>query len=365
MKFGENMKEIFLEKKLNSMSLSEKIGQLLMIDYRCCFEMNNDLEKTLQKYTPGGFIVFKSNIENYKQTKRFLNEIKVCNNIKTMIATDQEGGRVQRLGKNVGFENYQPMLEVANNKTISEIFNLGYEMGIELKNIGIDMNMAPVLDIFSNPKNRVIANRAFGTNAYSVSQKALSFADGLKESGVIAVGKHFPGHGDTQVDSHIELPVINKTYEELKAYELIPFNEAIARKIPALLIAHISMPNIINKKIPTSLSPEMIEIILRSKLGYTGLVIPDSLKMKALSKYYSQEEIYLNAIKAGNDILLMPQDIKLAFETIYNAVNDGVIDENRINQSVMRILSIKFDYQFFKDEYNTFIKNSFIRTRKK
>ena len=277
------MKEEFLSYKLSNMTLSEKIGQMIMIDYRDTIEMNVDLEKILSKYGPGGFILFKSNIADYKQTQKLLLDIKSIGDIPAMISVDQEGGRVQRLDERVGFENYPPMAEIG--KTLDEriAFELGVKMGGELKNIGVDMDMAPVLDVFSNPQNKVIANRAFGTNSDVVKKMALAYADGLSSKKIIPVGKHFPGHGDTAKDSHIDLPIINKDLEELKGLELIPFIEAVRKKLPGLMVAHIAVPKVTLSNTPSSLSKIMIGDLLRKDMGYDGLIMPDSLKMKALS----------------------------------------------------------------------------------
>lgn len=354
------MKEQFLLYKFNNMSLSEKIGQMIMIDYRDVTEMNVELENILTKYNPGGFILFKSNIANFEQTKKLLNDIKNVGEIKSFISVDQEGGRVQRLDSRVGFDSYPPMGEIGKSMDEKIAFDLGVKMGAELKSIGVDMDMAPVLDIFSNPENRVIADRAFGSSSDIVKKMAFAYADGLKKENIIAVGKHFPGHGDTVKDSHIDLPVIDKSLEDLKQLELIPFIEAVKQKLPALMVAHIAVPKVTGDNLPSSLSSVMISDLLKEDMGYNGLIMPDSLKMRALSNYFTNEDIYLRCVQAGNDFLLMPQDINDAFNVIYRKVNEGLISENRIDASVYKILSTKFDYGFFDKEYLEFLKyNSF------
>lgn len=349
------MKEEFLIYKLRNMSLSDKIGQMIMIDYRDVTDMNVELEDILTRYNPGGFILFKSNIANYEQTNKFLSDVKSATNIKGIVSVDQEGGRVQRLDERVGFDKYPPMSEIGQTNNPSVAFELGVKMGRELKSIGVDMDMAPVLDIFSNPQNRVIADRAFGTNSDIVKKMAFAYADGLKQENIIPVGKHFPGHGDTIKDSHIDLPVIEKDLDALKQLELIPFIEAVRQKLPGLMIGHLAVPKIIQDNTPASLSKVMISDLLKSDMGYNGLIMPDSLKMKALSNYFTNEDIYLRCVTAGNDIILMPQNIKEAYETIYRKVDEGIIPESRINNSVYKILSTKFDYGFFNKEYQTFI----------
>ncbi len=348
------MKEKFLNDKLNNMSLSEKIGQMIMIDYRGVTEMDSDLEKLLTKYHIGGFVVFKSNVENYKQLKKLVRDIKDTNDIKTMVAVDQEGGRVQRLDERVDIIKYPSMMEVGNTNDLNYAFELGVRMGLELSLLGIDINMAPVLDVFSNPKNTVIGDRSFGSDKEIVINFSLAYAAGLNEAKIIAVGKHFPGHGDTFKDSHVELPVVLKDLKQMKELELLPFAAAIKNNISGLMVGHIAVPKITGNLEPASLSKTIVSDLLRGELGYNGIVMPDSLKMKALD--YDNSEIYGKCILAGNDLLLMPNNIEAAYNTLYRCVNDGKISEEQINSSVMRILNVKFDRGLFDTEYQQYIK---------
>lgn len=359
------MKKEFIKYMLNNMTLPEKIGQMIMIDYRDTLEMSIDLEKVLTKYNPGGFILFKSNVADFEQTHKLLSDIKEVGDIPTIVSVDQEGGRVQRLDERVGFEKYPPMAEIGKTLDENIAFEIGKKMGNELKLIGVDMNMAPVLDIFSNPQNRVIADRAFGKDSEIVKKMVFAYADGLSDAKIIPVGKHFPGHGDTIKDSHIDLPVISKDLDELKRLELIPFIEAVRKKLPGLMVAHIAVPKVTSDNIPSSLSKIMISDLLRNDMGYKGLIMPDSLKMKALSNYFTNEQIYLRCIEAGNDFLLMPQDIGEAYSIIYQNVDNGNISVDRINSSVERILSIKFDYGLLNKEYIQYIENTSLKSKKR
>jgi len=358
------MKEIFLNHKLDNMSLKEKIGQLIIIDYRNTLEMTQELEQILTKYQPGGFILFKSNIANFKQTNKLLNDIKNTLNIPIMTAIDQEGGRVQRLDERVGFEKYPSAQELGQTLDENAIFEFGRKMGAQLKSIGIDMDMAPVLDIFSNPQNKVIGDRAFGSDSKIVTKKALAYAEGLKKENIIAVGKHFPGHGDTITDSHLELPIIEKSLSDLQHLELIPFIAAIKQNIPGLMIAHVALPEITKNSHPATLSNIIINRLLRNTLGYNGLVITDSLQMKSLTKNFTNSEIYFRCIEAGNDLLLMPEDISEACLVLYQQVNAGIIPEERINHTVYRILSTKFDYGLLADEYHHFLQTRKVRSKR-
>lgn len=372
------MKEEFLAYKLNNMSLSEKIGQMIMIDYRSVTEMTVDLEKILTQYNPGGFILFnRSNVVDFEQTKKLLDDIKSATNIRGFMAVDQEGGRVQRLSENVGFEKYPPMLEIGETKDPSRAFELGVKMGAELKSIGIDMDMAPVLDIFSNPKNTAIGDRAFGKTSEDVVNMAFAFSDGLNKEGIIPVGKHFPGHGGTLKDSHASMPFVDKNLDELKEFELVPFKEAVNKKLPGIMVGHLAVPKVTGNNMPASLSETMINGVLRTDMGYDGLIMTDSLKMRGLKDQsitntlespdenppLVDEDIYIRCVQAGNDFILMPQDINEAFNTIYRKVNEGLIPESRIEESVYRILSTKFDYGFFDKEYKAFLEFNSSRGR--
>jgi beta-N-acetylhexosaminidase len=349
------MVENFIDYKLNNMTIDEKIGQLIMIDYRGVKEMDTNFEDILSKYNPGGFVLFRSNVTDFNQTSKFITDIKNISVNPIFIATDQEGGRVQRLGENVGFDEMHPMLDTL---TPNEAYKIGHQIGKELHSIGVNMDMAPVLDIFSNPNNQVIGNRSFGNTASKVNSMAFKFADGLKDENVISVGKHFPGHGDTLMDSHIDLPVNNKDLEELKSTSLLPFIEAVKKRMPCLMVAHIAVPKVTNDLIPSSLSPIMIKNGLRKDLGYDGIIMPDSLKMNALCKHFTNPEIYLRCLLAGNDILLMPQDIKEAYSILYQGIDNGVIPIERVDESVKRILNLKFNYGFYKKEFDEYIKNN-------
>ena len=343
-------KELFLDHKLAYMTLEEKIGQLIYMDYRNLEEMNVSLEKILSTYHPGGFILFKSNVSDFKQTQKFIQDIKNIPRTPIFVGTDQEGGRVQRIKDIDHFTAMPPMMEVGKTCDPSYAYEIGNQMGEELHYLGINMDMAPILDIYSNPENKVIGDRTFGSDAKTVSKMGMAFSDGLRDAGVIPVVKHFPGHGDTAVDSHIDLPVVRKSYEELKKMELIPFIEAIRNHTEAIMLGHLAVPHITEDSIPASMSPVVIKDILRKDLKYDGVLMTDSVKMKALTKYFTEEEIYLRVIRSGNDLILMPNDVTKAFETIRVSVLEGKIKEEEIDLSVRRILSLKYDFGLFSKE---------------
>ncbi len=331
-----------IKEQLNSLSLDEKIGQMLMISYRSIVADNN-LISVLNDVKPGGFIMFSENFESYTQVNKFLNDIKSTADIPLFISVDQEGGRVQRL-KSLTDKKVTvipPMLELGKTNNSLLAYDVGQVMGEELGVFGINMDFAPVLDIYSNPNNTVIGNRSFGQTYELVSKMALSFSKGLESTGVIPVYKHFPGHGDTATDSHYDLPVIEKSKEELLNFELKPFIDAINNGAKVIMIGHLAIPNITHDDTPASLSKELITDLLKEELGYDGLVITDAVNMGALTNNYTSKEIYIKAINAGVDILLMPSPAKDALKIIKEAVVNGEISEEQINNSVLKILKLK------------------------
>ncbi len=330
-----------VQKLFNSMTLEEKIAQMLIIDFQGKTISDNELN-LLREIKPGGFILFGENFTTYDATLNLIKNIKATSDIPMFISVDEEGGRVSRLVNisDVQMPSIPPMFRVGNTHDEELAYQVGKIIGQRLNVFGINMDFAPILDIYSNPNNTVIGDRAFGTDA-KVYTMAMQVAKGLNDQNVISVYKHFPGHGDTAADSHYELPVVTKSLEELQNLELIPFQKAIDNGAEVIMVAHLAMPNITSDNTPSSLSKEIITDLLKDKMGYNNLVITDSLKMKAITDNYSEKDIYKLAINAGVDILLMPQDPQNAINLIKEMVENEEINIERINDSVMKILRLK------------------------
>lgn len=339
----ESDKENRIEEQLKEMSLEEKIGQMLIVSYEGT-NVTEELFSLLNQVKPGGFILFSNNFSDYEQTQKLITDIKSTSEIPMFISIDQEGGRVQRI-KNLSDQEITiipPMYEIGLTRDEDFAYQVGKVIGEELRVFDINMDFAPVLDIYSNPNNTVIGDRSFGTTSDIVSTMAISLASGLQDTGVISVYKHFPGHGDTLEDSHDTLPIVTKTKEELMNFELIPFIQAIENGAEAIMVGHIAVPSITKDNTPATLSKVLIQDLLKDELGFQGLVITDGLNMKSLTNLYSQEEIYINAILAGVDILLMPEFSLNTIEIIKNAVLNGEISEERIDDAVTKILTLKY-----------------------
>ena len=322
----------------------EKIGQLFMVGFLGT-SVTPDLAAFLKDYKPGGVILFSRNLESVEQIVQLTNDLQQCSpKSPLLISIDQEGGRVSRLPK--GFTIFPPCEIIGRCHSGELAYAAAATIAKELKAVGINMNMAPVLDVNSNPDNPVIGDRAFGTTADTVIEMGLVTAAGLQDSKVVASGKHFPGHGDTNADSHKELPVVEAPRERLEAVEFPPFRRAVAAGIATLMTAHV-LYKALDDRLPATLSPEIITHLLREQMHYNGVVLTDDLEMQAIVDHYGPGEAAVRAFVAGCDMLLICKDRDreiAAFEAMEKAVASGTIDMARLDQSVVRIQRIKQRY---------------------
>ena len=342
------------DRQIEKMNLREKIGQLFIVHPDSLnFELQNSevsnpfidgitaLNETFlnnyQEYPVGGFIMFAKNIENPAQITSFNRSLKDNSKIAPLIAVDEEGGAIARLANNENFNLTKfPNVGLLEEKGINPHF-MGNVIGQYLYDYGFNIDFAPVADVNTNPDNPVIGERAFGSDPLIVKESTMAFATGLQENHIIPVYKHFPGHGDTGEDSHYGLAFTNKTAEEMADCEWIPFSNAE----DAIMVGHISAPNITDSKMPSTFSSIMLQDILRDQLGFKGVIITDSLDMGAVANFYTPEKAVIKAIEAGCDILLMPRDLRRAFDGLVDAVQNNVISEARIDESVKRVLILK------------------------
>lgn len=337
---SSNNIEEYVDALMKNMTIEERIAQMLVL-YYASDHVDDNLITTLKNNAPGGFILIKENITTYEKTKRFVADLQKNSKIPLIISIDQEGGSVQRLEylSDVTPTHIPYMYDVGLKGDETIAYNIGTLMAEELRTIGVNVTYAPVVDIYSNPNNKVIGKRSFGSSPDLVSKLSTSLAKGLEDNGIIATYKHFPGHGDPETDSHKSLPIINKTYEDLENIELKPFMEAINNNAKLMMVGHIALPNITGDNSPATLSKTIVTDILKDKLHYQGLVITDALNMGALTNNYSTEEIITKSINAGCDLLLMPSSSKKSIEIIKNNIS-----EERINESVRKILIFKYTY---------------------
>lgn len=321
-----------------SLTNSERIAQLIFI--RANHSGQDYLKEVpvfIEKYNLGGVVFFAG--DPVKQALK-TNEWNALAKTPLMISIDAEWGLGMRLKNTI---KYPLQMTLGAVKDDSLIYEMGRQIGEQCKRIGIHMNFAPVVDVNNNPLNPVIGMRSFGENPGLVSVKGYFYMKGLQDAGVIASAKHFPGHGDTQSDSHITLPVLKRSKKELAKTELVPFKYLIDKGVASIMVAHLSVPAFDKrKKRPSSLSSKIITKQLKQKMGYKGLIITDGLDMKGVANYYPADEIALEAFVAGNDILLIPEDIPASIISIEEALNSGKIKAERLEESCKKILKYKY-----------------------
>ncbi|MGH4123385.1 MAG: beta-N-acetylhexosaminidase [Clostridium sp.] len=337
--------------QIGKMTIDEKIGQMLVVGIEG-HDLNDNTKSLIEKSKVGGVILFSNNIQDARQLLNLLNSLKnenSHNKVPLFLSLDEEGGRVTRMPKEFKRIPTNKAIGKINDKTLS--YKIGAAIGYEIGAFGFNMDFAPVLDVNSNPKNSVIGDRSFGWDINLVSNLAIQTMKGIQSQNVIPVVKHFPGHGDTSVDSHMGLPSVNNDLKRLKSFELIPFAKAIKNNADAVMIAHILLSKIDSEN-PSSLSKTIITDILRTDLKFNGVIITDDMTMGAIVKNYDIGGAAVKSVKAGTDIVLVCHgyDNELAvINALKNSLLKGEVSGQRIDESVYRILSLKQKYKL-KDE---------------
>ncbi|WP_313155791.1 beta-N-acetylhexosaminidase [Lacrimispora sp.] len=333
---------------MGEMTLKQKIGQMIVAGFPSG-ELSEDMIRLVREYKVGNVILFSHNIESRNQLKGLCDSIQKLVKEETgeyaFITIDQEGGVVRRLPE--GSVSIPGAMALAQTGDKENAYEAALLTGQELRELGINFNLAPVLDINNNPDNPVIGVRSFGPDKAVVTEFGCEMVKGYLDSKIMCSVKHFPGHGDTAVDSHLSLPCIRKSYEELEQEELIPFKEAFRRGATAVTLAHILFPRIEKENLPVTMSETMIQGILRKRLGFQGLVISDCLEMNAIKEYFGTASGARKAIMAGVDLIFISHTAGLAAEAareIEQAVESGEIPISRIDDAVERILSYKKRY---------------------
>ena len=338
----EEYKKTIAEELLESMTLEEKVGQLFMCAFRGngMSEFNSVMMKTLDNYKPSGIVLFSENVVSKTQVSELIADLKNYSKVPMFIAVDEEGGRVSRLGRLYDEKIPAPGSVVSAQDALWR----GLELGRRLNELGFNMNFAPVADIHTNPENTVIGDRAFSDNPETAAEYVSASVTGMISEGIIPVVKHFPGHGDTKEDSHYGIAVYEGDFKRLIGVEAIPFVAGIDAGAPVVMIGHINTPLITDDRLPATFSKYLITEILRGQLGFSGVIITDAMDMGAITKYYRPGEAAVAAIEAGVDIILMPADLDEAYNAVLEAVKSGRLTEERINESVMRILELKCEF---------------------
>jgi len=331
--------EQWADSVLQRITVEEKIGQLFMVAAYSMPEQQNvsNILYQIRNFHIGGIIFMQGTPrEQVKLTNLYQAETK----LPLWFGMDAEWGLSMRLKNTVQFPKNLTLGAIRDD---SLLYELGYEMGLELYRMGVQVNFAPVVDINNNPLNPVINARSFGENKFKVSRKGLMISKGMQDAGIIPCIKHFPGHGDTDADSHHELPVMHQSRERLDTLELYPFANLVRAGIPAVMVAHLHIPNLDpTKNQASSLSPNIVKGILRDSLGFNGVIFSDALNMQGVTRFYGPGELALKALKAGNDVLLFPESISRAVEGIKGALTQNQLTETELNDHVRRILIAKY-----------------------
>ena len=343
---------------LGKMSLREKVGQLFIVRPEALAENSNAetapatdrvddaVISRIEEYPVGGIALFSRNITSAEQLPMFISDLQSSSKYPLFIAVDEEGGRVARIANSDFFNvaSYKSMEDIGKSGDASKAGEVGRQIGSYLKELGFNLDFAPVADTNTNPQNIVIGDRSYGSDPALVARMVSAQLDGMHDSGIMGTLKHFPGHGDTKDDTHSGYVSIEKTWDELKECELVPFITALP-KADMVMVSHITAVNVTSDKLPTSMSETMITGKLRNELGYDGVIITDAMAMGAVADNYTSAEAAVTAVKAGVDIVLMPQNLNEAFNGVMNAVTDGEISMERLDESVLRILKMKAKYK--------------------
>ncbi|WP_405156570.1 beta-N-acetylhexosaminidase [Paenibacillus sp. FSL K6-0108] len=341
-----------VQEQLDQLSLDEKIGQMILAGVQGT-ALDAQAKQMITDQKVGGIIFYANNVSTVPGTAKFVQSIKDANRsnpVPIFMSVDQEGGKVSRMPETV--ETIPSNGKVGKTKDADLAETMGKLLARQIQLVGFNVDFAPVLDVNSNPNNPVIGDRSFGSSASLVSQMGIAEMKGLRSEGIIPVVKHFPGHGDTSVDSHLDLPVVNKTEKQLAQLEWIPFEAAVKEQVEAVMVAHILFPKL-DPDHPASLSDVIIGQHLRGKFKYDGVVITDDLSMGAIAKNYKLNDAAVATVQAGSDILLVAhsyESAKTIFDTLKSAVKSGKISESRINESVYRILALKQKYNLSDEQ---------------
>ena len=355
-----------VESQLQKMTLREKVGQLFyvrpeVLDTTIHYgqtggidastddltkiklqAVNATMKGVNEKYPVGGVILYAHNIDYEAQLTAFISQIRALKG-SPLLCIDEEGGRVARIGNNANFhvEKFESMDAIGKTGDAKNAYYCGNTIGTYLKKYGFDIDFAPVADVNTNPENIVIGKRAFSDDPAVAAQMVVSYLQGLKDANVVGCIKHFPGHGDTKADTHYGYAQSLKTWNEMVDCEMVTFKAGIQWGCKLIMTAHIGAPKVTGSDIPATMSSLILHDKLRKELGYQNIIITDAMEMGAITQQYTSAEAAVGSIKAGVDIVLGPQNFIEAFDAVVKAVEDGTLTEQRIDESVRRILKLK------------------------
>ena len=348
-----------VEEQLAKMTLREKVGQMFYVRMETLdttihwntyadlqenplLEVNQTMRDVNERYPVGGLILYAWNIDNESQLSKLIAQIRALNG-QPLLCIDEEGGRVSRIANNPNFnvKKYESMSAIGATGDPANAYECGNTIGTYLHHYGFDIDFAPVADVNTNPENIIIGARAFSDDPAVAAPMVTNYLQGLKDAGVTGCIKHFPGHGDTKTDTHFGYASTQKTWAEMLDCEMVTFKAGIAWGCQLVMTAHIGAPKVTGSDVPSTMSPIILQDKLRGELGYQNIIITDGMEMGAITQQYTSAEAAVGSIQAGVDIVLGPKNLVEAFDAVMAAVEKGTITEERINQSVRRILKLK------------------------
>ena len=340
---------------LASMTEDEKLWQLfyvtpeLLTGVETATRAGDSTKEALEAMPVGGIVYFAKNFEDRAQTQDMLHNTKSYTKIPLFLGTDEEGGTVSRVGSNpaMGCTEIPSMQSLGEQADPAGVYQAGQNIAENLRAVGLNMDFAPVADVASS-SSAVIGSRSFGSDAQLCASMVSVLTGSLQTKGVVPCLKHFPGYGSAITDDHYGTSILTKTLDDLEACDFLPFVSGIEAGAPFVMVSHLSVPEVVGDETPSDLSSKIVSEILRNKLGFTGVIITDSHQMASITDHYTSGEAAVKALQAGVDMILMPQDLQAAFDGVKAALNDGTLTQERIDESVLRILQVKAEYNILQ-----------------
>ena len=339
-----------IERILENMSPYERVCQLFVVKPESIISAKHVTQagaatrRAMEAYPVGGFIYFSSNVTSREQITSMIETVQTISRenigVGLLIGVDEEGGTITRVAKKLPMTKFDSMAEIGARGDVQEAYTLGDTLARELTPLGFNVDFAPVADVLILQKNAEIGDRSFGSDAQQVAEMVAAETRGLMDGGIAACLKHFPGMGSAAANSHLGASVSSRTLDELRETEFLPFRAGIEAGARMVMVSHVTYTNV-DPDSPASLSHRFVTELLREELGFDGLIITDALRMQAISDHYASGQAAIRAIEAGVDVLLMPADAPAAIQGLYEAVQSGKISQERIDESVRRILNYK------------------------
>ncbi len=351
----EELLDELIETTIAQMPLEDKVAGLFVVTpeaitgVSAAVQAGNGTREALSKYAVGGIVYFAKNIQSADQLKTMISNTRSFSRYPLFICVDEEGGSVSRIAGSGLASKVDSAQKIGQTGDPNNAYAAGSAIGRYLADLGFDLDFAPVADI-ANVSNSAMEGRSYGSDAVSVATFVTSMMLGLEEQEVTACLKHFPGIGSTTQDTHDGIAVSNRSAEEFRTGEFTVFQAGIDAGANMIMVGHMAAPSLVGDNTPSSMSSIIITDILRKELGFDGVVITDAMNMSAISKYYESDQSAITALKAGCDMILMPDDFKQAYDGVLQAVKEGVISEERVNDSLRRIYRIKYGQEYAEDK---------------